>query len=378
MTGNFVIKPNTTGQFTYSLQCAGAGGDVSASAILEAWAPLPVLPTSYANFKEVGVGTTKIPNWATHAYGDFYQEGSRALFTATMTYDRNRPIAEATGARYEFWRLTAGMWMLDNTLLSPPTSTCLQPRQALVADFNGDGRPDVFLACHGYDAPPFPGERNQLVLSSVSGYNVKDAAPDIGFWHGAAAGDITGDGNIDVVVAQGRRVVLFVGRGDGKFTLDTAVLDGLLPRGAPYYVVEVTDVNEDGKLDILAGGVEYIGCAGCDVAAVTTVLLKAGAADWQSVVLPPVPSEGTVLDFVVTGTGSSRAVWVNRTSGAADRPSYQSRTIQRVAWSNLQSTVPYSNATEYPLGWILPLTIGGVLHIGSDNSSDLFTPIRVP
>lgn len=378
VTGGYTFTPDAPGQFTFSLLCIGGGGEVSASVTLDAWSPLPVLPTSYANFKEVGVGTTRIPNWATHAYGDFFQNGSRALFTATMTYDRTKPIAEATGAKYEFWKWVSGAWVLDNTIFSASAATCLQPRQALTADFNGDGRPDVFVACHGYDAPPFPGERNQIVLSTGStSYAVQDASPDVGFWHGAAAGDITGDGKVDVVVADGRRVAAFAGDGAGKFVLDSLLLDGVLPR-APFFAVQVTDVNEDGRLDIIAGGVEYTGCAGCIVAAPTTVLTRTSTGQWESVVLPAVAGEGTVLDFAVTGTGVSRAVWINRTSGAADKPSYQSRTIQRVTWPNLQSNLPYTNGTEYPLAWIVPLMIGGVLHIGSDNTSDLFTPIRVP
>ena len=44
--------------------------------------------------------------------------------------------------------------------------TTEHPREILVADFNGDGRDDVFVAAHGYDAMPFAGERNSLILSN--------------------------------------------------------------------------------------------------------------------------------------------------------------------------------------------------------------------
>ena len=73
---------------------------------------------------------------------------------------------------------------------------CIHPRKAIVADFNGDGRPDIFVACHGYDATPFPGEANKVVLSQPNGtYVTSNASADVGFHHGAAAADLNGDGN---------------------------------------------------------------------------------------------------------------------------------------------------------------------------------------
>ena len=42
------------------------------------------------------------------------------------------------------------------------TVDCAEP---LFADFNADGRPDMFLACSGWDVSPWPGEQNRLYLS---------------------------------------------------------------------------------------------------------------------------------------------------------------------------------------------------------------------
>jgi hypothetical protein len=46
---------------------------------------------------------------------------------------------------------------------APPRTQ--HPRQIVIADFNGDGRPDAFIADHGSDQLPFPGFPNTLILS---------------------------------------------------------------------------------------------------------------------------------------------------------------------------------------------------------------------
>lgn len=381
LTGKFVVRPGSAGLLTFSLQCVGEGGEAFASVALDVWAPLPVLATSYANFKEVGVATTTLPyNSAIHGYGDFFQDGKRSLFTAIQTYNVNKPIEEATGAKYEFWRFANGTWTRDNSILLAPASTCIQPRQGLVADFNGDGKPDVFIACHGYDAPPFPGERNQVVLSGAAGsYSVQDASPDVGFWHGSAAGDMNGDGKIDVVLAPGNRPVLYINDGAGHFSRDPTDRFASLVALAPWWTVEITDVNEDGLLDVLIGGTEAATCPGatdqtCGSPAPPTVLVATTSGAFTVVTLPHVPSEGLVLDFVVTGTGPSRAVWVNRILA----PTFNGRGLQRVVWTGLQSSVPYNNPADNSVNWIVPVTIAGARFIGTDNSRDNYTPIAVP
>jgi hypothetical protein len=57
-----------------------------------------------------------------------------------------------------------------------------------IADYNADARPDIFVICHGDDAAPFPGEKDQVVLSRPNGtYVISDATADVGFGHGGAA-----------------------------------------------------------------------------------------------------------------------------------------------------------------------------------------------
>ena len=75
------------------------------------------------------------------------------------------------------------------------TLNTVNPRKAPFGDLNGDGLPDMFLAGHGWDTEPFPGEQNRLYLSGPGGgwHDATSALPQLtGFSHSAAIGDIRG------------------------------------------------------------------------------------------------------------------------------------------------------------------------------------------
>jgi len=142
-------------------------------------------------------------------------------------------------------------------------------REALVADFNGDGLNDLFIAATGYDASPFPGEQNVLVLSGPDGHrdvSMANLPVQNDMAHGADAGDIDGDGDLDILVMtnQGRENILpYLLRNDGagQFTQEpfSAILDPAFvdfkSRGrahrAEYSTLRLLDVNGDGLLDLL-------------------------------------------------------------------------------------------------------------------------------
>ncbi len=61
-----------------------------------------------------------------------------------------------------------------------------------------------------------------------------------------AAGDVNGDGKIDVV-ASGSTVRVFLGNGDGSFQAPQQI-----DPGSSFLSIALTDLNGDGKLDVVA------------------------------------------------------------------------------------------------------------------------------
>lgn len=327
--------------------------------------------SSYANYKDIGLTPHTLPegNNSVRAYGDFTGDGRLDLFRAVLTYSTASPPSKATPSRFEFYTGLANGRYARNTVLLPRPAGGVHPRKAIVADFNGDGRPDIFVACHGYDAEPFPGERNKVVLSQPDGrYEVSDASSEVEFHHGASAADLNGDGKADVVVANNSDAgpaCVFINDGTGHFTRESPNRLPASLRGGLYFSVELVDVDQDGWLDLLIGGHEFQGSGTC-------LFLNPGSNDFTSATrleLPRVPNEGVVLDFVVTGSGDSRAIWVLRTSGG-DGTFYESRVVQRVAYPSLTSQIVLYQRPREWIPWLIPATVNRSLVVTSDNGAD--------
>ena len=139
----------------------------------------------------------------------------------------------------------------------------VHPREVLMADFNGDGHNDFFVADHGYDADPFPGWSNQLLLWTAEGYeDVSDRLPpdDSGFTHNAAGGDVDGDGDVDILVANtlGDYIegpYLLQNDGTAQFTENTERLPDRVRTDGNYwpFAADMADLDGDGHVDLLMG-----------------------------------------------------------------------------------------------------------------------------
>ena len=149
-------------------------------------------------------------------------------------------------------------------VIDEPVPRLFWPRHTVVADFNGDGRADVFFADTGFDNFPYAGATQTLLLSTPGGKLI-DASmnlpQDSTYTHTAAAADVNGDGTVDLYEGNiccgsvGPRIL----RNDGHGAF--SVLTGALPSdmldqfgNAKYTRAAFADVNGDGSPDLVLAG----------------------------------------------------------------------------------------------------------------------------
>jgi hypothetical protein len=353
-----------TASVSLVVACGGGGGG-GGSATAPSGPPILPQSTSYLNFKNVGLTPQNLrQDFAddARAFGDFAKAGRLDLITASITYDMRKPIEQATPSRLRYWKkLSNGSFSEDSAMLNSNVG-CIHPRKSLVADFNNDGAPDVFIVCHGYDAGDFPGEKNLIILSQPSGnFSVASASDDIGFWHGGTAVDVNNDGFVDVMLVDGNDTIFtMLNDGAGRFTLEAPNRFQRLPSNG-YYTIEAVDINGDNQVDLLLGGHEHDGAS-------TLALINPGDFNFANVtpqILPTSTGQGVVLDFAVTTTGTDSTIWVLRTG---DNPFYQGRFIQKVEYPSLNATMALSDPQGRWVPWIIPIQILGQDYVSSDLS----------
>jgi hypothetical protein len=127
-------------------------------------------------------------------------------------------------------------------------SVAAGPQSIAVADFNGDGNPDLAVAEN-------EGESLSILLGNGDGtFRFKGRyATTFPLW--VTAADLDGDGNQDLIATNllqfSSGVTIFTGNGDGTFQTGLYYPDGGTNTGQINRYVTVADVNNDGKPDII-------------------------------------------------------------------------------------------------------------------------------
>ena len=159
-----------------------------------------------------------------------------------------------------------GVYALDESMFPSNFPGTTTTRKTLVGDFNNDSLPDIFMCNHGYEAftpgaavgvgTTFYLENNSILLSNKNGAYTYKIFTDLGkaFWHGAASGDLNGDGNMDIVVSGGGRPKALYGDGKGGFAISD--INTTISKNNGYITVELVDVDKDGQCDVILSGDE--------------------------------------------------------------------------------------------------------------------------
>jgi hypothetical protein len=154
-----------------------------------------------------------------------------------------------------------GKFVKDPTALPPMLTSKGVVR---VGDFNGDGRPDLFvggrLTPRGYPAPT-----RSYVLRNDGGHFTdvtEQVAPELvnpgGMITDAVWVDFDGDGRLDLVTA-GEWMPLHFYHNDGQRLRDVTASTHLPPLRGWWYSLAAADVDHDGRPDLIAGnlGLNY-------------------------------------------------------------------------------------------------------------------------
>ena len=289
-------------------------------------------------------------------HADFDGDGILDLFRAAGKWQSKQR------QHVELWLGKAdGTLQWDDDILEDPANGGFHPRKAVAADFNGDGRMDVIVADHGYDAPPYPGAPMMLYLSTPESTLRK--APGLeqppGFYHSVAVGDLDRDGDPDAFVT-GFLPAFLINDGKGGMTRDRSYLPRNFPLDhAGYHTSELIDVDGDGYLDLLIAGHEFE----AEPALILWGSEAPGFAGSPATPLQRVADFGIIVDIDVAdldGDGIND-VLLNRSGSAPGRESYDGSYLQLLQGQQDRRTFSDISESSFDNNALLgPSSIDGV------------------
>lgn len=164
-----------------------------------------------------------------------------------------------------FGFIADGRGAFATALVSGGTGITVHPRHVMTADFNADGRQDVFIADHGLDVQPVRGGQSRILIQSADGALQDETDSRIplikAFTHSIALGDIDNDADVDIYMGNISSTVgvgprFYLNDGTGHFRADTTrIPSDIASLRVPnrYCSSLLVDVDRDGDQDLVLG-----------------------------------------------------------------------------------------------------------------------------
>jgi len=123
---------------------------------------------------------------------------------------------------------------------------CTYPIHLTVIDANEDRHPDLVVGCYG-------GSSRVLINDGSRGFSATGTFAAGGIYRAPAAGDLNGDGHVDLAFADFffKEVQVYLGDGTGKFSAPTGLLQK--PPAMSPYATAMGDFDGDGRVDVVVG-----------------------------------------------------------------------------------------------------------------------------
>ena len=186
----------------------------------------------------------------------FSDSGSAGSYTLTSTVASSGiPALAPTGtvsfedssnSNYVVATATPGSSTVTQTFAAGSSYATTVPRDVAIADFNGDGIPDLAVVDQGEALYIYLGNGDGT-FTEASGSPITVGADAVG----VVAGDFNNDGKVDLVVTNWGANTISILLGNGNGTFQTPVTQSVL--NGPQEIKDA-DFNNDGKLDLVIAG----------------------------------------------------------------------------------------------------------------------------
>jgi hypothetical protein len=364
------------------LSACGGGGASTASV------EPPVVPTppavvsqlSYENRHQGYSYSSTLPIIANARALFKYANGDLGYVVVKLTNGPwNATLENALPSVVHFYKQVNGQWIVNTDAAFDATNSvpgCQHPRKTIASDYNQDGVVDFVIACHGWDAPPYAGERSRVLLSTPSGkYRLDYMSGTVGFQHAGASADINNDGYPDLIMTNNNGVDVFINDRTGHFVRSA---DLTIPQQRRAFHVELLDVNGDGKYDMLAGSHEWEDA--------TRIIINPGNNNFggslldrpTEITIPSVPGGGVITDFLYVK--SVNALYIVRTGDGQSNGTvfYEGLWVQKFDLTTRISTVIYANPTWTESGRPNNKWIDWIIERDGKVTSDYGTVLELP